>query len=145
MPRDARVFRQDEETLELVEDFRIFPNWESFDGYVTLVKEEANYWKGYGPYLEREIRKLGYYDDLDEGLALVKRATNLRQSIYNDATLMDEAEAGSDQLEKLEKRLILKSFEVVKLRQDFRDYLYMAGIQERLPYNKKMKEEKKDE
>lgn len=141
------MFRQDPESLELVEDFRIFPGWTDFAAYLELVKEEANYWKGYGPYLDKEFRKLGYYDDLDEGMALVRRATNLRQSIYNDVKLWDKEEAGK-KLDSLEKRIVLKAFDLVKLRMDFRDYLYTAGIQERLPYNKKMKveeEEKTDE
>jgi hypothetical protein len=124
--------------------FRLFPGYVGFDGYLELVKEEANYWKGYGPYLEKAIRANQQYEDLDEGLELVKKATNLRQSIYNDVKLIDKAEAGSDRLDELEKRIVLKSFELAKLRNEFVDYLYNADIKLRQKYSKKLKEESED-
>ena len=142
--RDARVFNQNEETLELEEDFKIFPGYVTFDKYIELVKEEANYWKGYGPYLDKEFRAKKEYYDLEEGMELVKRATNLRQSIYNDVKLMDKAEAGSKKLEDLEKRILLKSLDVAKLREDFRYYLQNAGIDPRLRYSKKIIKEEEE-
>lgn len=113
-----------------------------FPDFLEVVKEEANYWKGYGPYLEKQIRTSQQYDYLEDGMALVKKATNLRQSIYNDVKLLDKADAGSDRLDELEKRIVLKSFEMAKLRSEFLDYLYNAKIPLRQKYSKKLKEEK---
>lgn len=112
-----------------------------FPEYLELVKEEANYWKGYGPYLEKAIRENQQYEDLDEGLDLVKQATNLRQSIYNDVKLWKAADAGSKKESDLELRMVLKSYEVAKLRVVFTDYLRLAGIPLRLKYSKKIKDE----
>ena len=138
MKRGARVFSLDGNGEPV---FSIFPGYVMFDRYMELVKEEANYWKGYGPYIDKAIRASQQYEDLDEGLELVKRATNLRQSIYNDIRLISEAEAGSKRLDELEKRFVLKSFELAKLRNEFMDYLYNAGIDLRQKYSKKVKDE----
>lgn len=125
--------------------FRIFPGYEMFPDYLELVKEEANYWKGYGPYLEKAIRENGQYEDLDEGLELVKKATNLRQSIYNDVKLWKGADAGSQKEKDLEIRMVLKSYEVAKLRVEFTEYLRLAEIPLRLKYSKKPKEESEND
>jgi len=116
-----------------------------FPDYLEPVKEEANYWKGYGPYLEKAIRDNQQYEDLDEGLTLVKRATSLRQSIYNDVKLWKKTDAGSDREKDLEIRMVLKSYEVAKLRVEFTDYLRLADIPLRLKYSKKPKEESEDD
>lgn len=144
--------------------FKVFPGYENFDGYLADVKEEANYWKGYGPYLEKKIRESGDYDALDDGLELVKRATNLRQSIYNDAKLLggllakyqakapvdkrgrkmltqDQMKALEAEQTKIQGRLVLKSFEMAKMREDFVNYLHQTDIEPRMKYSKTYKDE----
>lgn len=120
---------------------KLFPGYVMFPDFLETVKEEANYWKGYGTYLEKQIRANQQYDDLDEGMALVKKATNLRQSIYNDVKLIDKADAGSKRLDDLEKRIVLKAFEMAKMRNEFVDYLSSTRIPIRQKYSKKLKEE----
>jgi hypothetical protein len=145
-------------------DFKVFPGFKDFEQYLVEVKEEANYWKGYGPYLEKKIRESGEYDALDDGLELVKKATNLRQSIYNDARLLDglvgkyQAKAPVDkrgrkmltpvqmkdmgqEKTKIENRLVLKSFEMAKMREEFLYYLMNVDIDPRMKYSAKVKED----
>lgn len=148
----------------LREAFKVFPGYSNFDAYLVLVKEEANYWKGYGAYIEKQIRLSGKYDYLDEGLELVKRATNLRQSIYNDDKLLnglsdkwlkkapedkhgrkmmtpEQMVAFKAEQKKLEERIVLKSFEMAQMREAFKDYLWSAEIEPRQKYSKKVKDD----
>lgn len=157
------MYKPDERGV-LTGHFKVFPGFKDFDSYLIDIKEEANYWKGYGPYLEKKIRESGDYDALDDGIALVKKATNLRQSIYNDARLLEGLEdkyrakapvdkrgrkvVTPDQMKKLnaekdkiQNRLVLKSFEMAKMREEFLYYLMNVEIDPRMKYSAKVKEE----
>jgi hypothetical protein len=161
MKRVARVFELNEEKGYGEWKFKAFPEFVYFEDYLVLVKEEANYWKGYMPYFRSLLRPDEYEIELDEAKELVRKATNLRQGIYSDADLLEGlrdkylAEApvnvhGSRMMtpeqvialkkeeRKLESRIVVKAFDVARLRQEFIDFMARLSIDPRQKYNKKL-------
>lgn len=114
-------------------------DWLEFDDYIADICNEVNYWVGY----KKTFTKLFEDEEmfLDDGLALTKKASSLKVSVYRlikerrelieeqrkhsgavgVLTVMEDG-AGSE-LERIEKLIAVKGYEIASLRRKFVEFI----------------------
>ena len=102
---------------------------------------EGNYICGYKDVME-EYSRLDYLDEPEVGLGMIKTAYNVRAKLYRlkkeRKPLVEQAMNSGmtpelkSELEELGNRIILAGFELVRMRDDFDEYLGLNAIPERV-------------
>lgn len=122
--------------------------FDNMDGWIARAIKEANFICGYKKYFSLWVEDP---DDLEEGLAIVRKAYNVRANLYRwrdiRATKAAEFFKCEDQsksaelhkeLMEIADRLLIYGFEIIRLRLPIRTYLATYSLYERP--RKRMKE-----
>lgn len=132
---------------------KVDPWFTDFHDLLKRALKEAGFLSGY----KRLLPKLEYLEDdvIEEGLDIVRKAYNIRQSLYrsrDDFKRLDdkrtklaqsgvfegpEIDALDTEMKQAENKMLVYAFDVVRLREPFDEFLALYGIDERQPYNKK--------